>query len=95
MERVEQMISILQAKISQLVEENRQLKHRVLELTKQSSDCQNLLEEKEEALRKLESKSQLITAARQIEDKTDSDKVKVKIDELVREIDRCINLLNR
>jgi hypothetical protein len=95
MERVEQIISTLQIKIKQLVDENQQLKHRVLELTKQSSDYRSLSEQKEEALKKLESKSQVITAARNIEGKTDTDKVKVRIDELVREIDRCINLLNR
>jgi DNA repair ATPase RecN len=95
MDRVEQIIITLQTKIKQLVEENQQLKHHVLELTKQSSEYRKLSEDREESLKKLESKSQAVTAARQIEGKTDSDKVKVRIDELVREIDRCINLLNR
>jgi len=95
MERVEQIFGILEIKVKQLVEENQQLKHRVLELTKQSSGYHSLLEQREEELRKLESRSQLVSAARQLEDTTDSEKVKGKIDELVREIDRCINLLNR
>lgn len=81
--------------MKQLVEENRQMKQRVLELTEQSSGYLKRLDQQEEEIRRLESKSRAVTAARQIEGSMDSDKVKVKIDELVREIDRCINLLSR
>jgi len=95
MNKVEQIITELHSKISQLVEENRQLKHHVLELTEQSSEYRKLSEEREQKLKMQQSRSEVMTAARLIENKADSDKVKVRIDELVREIDRCINLLNR
>jgi DNA repair ATPase RecN len=95
MEKVEQIINTLSEKIKRLVEENKTLKQRVSELTSESSTYRSLSEEREKALMNLESKSQVLTAARHLEHKSDPDRVKGKIDELVREIDKCINLLNR
>ena len=95
MGKVDQIIEELQVKIKQMVEENKKLKTQVTELNDESSYYRSLAEEKEEAVRSLESKSQLTAAARNVEQKSDSEKAKVKIDALVREIDRCINLLSR
>jgi len=95
MEKVEKIINTLSEKIKLLVEENKMLKQRVSELTSESSTYRNLSEERERALVSLESKSQVLTAARQLEHKSDPDRVKGKIDGLVREIDKCINLLSR
>ena len=95
MNKIEQIVIELQSKISQLVEENRQLKHHVLELTEQSSEYRKLSEERGQQLKMQQSGSEALTAARLRDNKADSDKMKGRIDELVREIDRCINLLNR
>lgn len=95
MEKVEQLYTSLQEKIKQLVEENKMLKLRVSELTDEASIYRNLSTEREKALQSLESRTQVLSAARHIEQRSDPDHVKVKIDELVREIDKCINLLNR
>jgi len=95
MEKVEQLIGTLQKNINRLVEENNMLKQRVSALDQESSGYRILLEEREKALENLESTAQAVTAARNIQKKTDPEKVKGKIDELVREIDRCIHLLNR
>ena len=92
---MEQLIGTLQENIKSLVEENKTLKQRVSALIQESSNYRDLLGEREKALNDLESETQAAAAARNIEQKTDPEKVKVRIDELVREIDRCIHLLNR
>lgn len=95
MEKVDQIIGALHEKIKGLVEENKTLKQRVSELDQESSSYRNLSEEREKILVDLQSRSQVESTARQIEQKSDSEKVKVKIDELVREIENCIHLLSR
>ena len=95
MEKVEQIIDALRIKIEQLVEENRTLKHEVSELIEKAARFKALSEENQKALASLESQSQATTAAMQLTKKADSGQARERIDELVREIDRCINLLNR
>ena len=95
MEKVEQIIDTLRIKIEQLVEENGKLKKHVYELIEESTSYKTLSEEKTKALTDLESQSQVTLAAKHLRDKAGSEQAKVRIDELVREIDKCINLLSR
>jgi cell division septum initiation protein DivIVA len=95
MEKVEQIIDALYIKIEQLVEENTELKKRVSELVSESAYYKGLLEERKKAYSALESQAQARTVAGQLVKSSSAGQVKGKIDELVREIDRCINLLSR
>jgi hypothetical protein len=95
MEKVEQMIGAIQEKIEQLVEENQKLKKRVLELIEESSYYKGLSKDKEKALENLEARSEAMTMAKHMVQDSDSEQARGKIDELVREIDRCIDLLSR
>ena len=95
MAEVERILKNIHEKINLLVEENKNLRQRVSELVQESSHYRDLSEEKEKTVHDLKSQTQVITAARNLEQKADPEQVRVKIDELVREIDRCINLLSR
>jgi DNA repair exonuclease SbcCD ATPase subunit len=95
MEKVEQIIDTLRTRIEQLVEDNRKLKKHVSELMDESTRFKALSEDREKALEDLSSRSQAITAARHLRENAGSEQARNRIDELVREIDKCINLLNR
>ena len=95
MDKVEQIIDTLYIKVEQLVEENTELKQRVSELVSESAYYRGLLEEKKKAFSNLESKAQARSVAENLVSSSDARQVKGKIDELVREIDKCINSLSR
>lgn len=95
MEKVEKIIDTLRIKIEQLVEENRKLKKEVSGLVDQTGHYKALSEETQKTLTELESRSQATMAAEHLRDGAGPEKARERIDELVREIDRCINLLSR
>lgn len=95
MEKVKQILGTLHEKTEQLVNENRKLKQQLSELHQELAHYRGLSEEREKSLIDLQAQSNVIYAGKQVAQKSDSEIVRSRIEELVREIDRCINLLNR
>jgi hypothetical protein len=95
MDKVSLIVSGLEFKIkkivdlqSQTIKENQKLKQEVLEL-------KNIVENQKVVIKELEEKIKILKVAKTLERGKDTYQTKVKINELVREIDKCIALLNK
>lgn len=73
-------LDVIENKKGQLLEENRQLLHEIEEL--------------KHKVKQLEYSNQIIKIAKALEGNKGSTNAKLLINELLREIDRCIGLLN-
>lgn len=85
----------LEEKIRQLVEDHQNIKTEKDLLYKQSVTYQQTIEEQKREIENLKKQVQALQIAKSVESRQDTAKVKDKIQDLVREIDRCIELLNK
>lgn len=92
---IEDKITLLGTRIDTLVNRNDQLKKKVLEQQETIQSLNDSLHNNEQSFRELKEKYKLLKLAKSINrtDEKTSD-VKLKINELVKEIDRCIGMLN-
>jgi hypothetical protein len=95
MNLVEGYLRNLEEKIRQLVEEHHKTKTEKDLLIRQSVIQQKTIEEQIEEIENLKKQVQALKIAKSVESIQDTGKVKDKIQDLVREIDRCIELLNK
>ena len=95
METLDQRLAQIRVKVQKLLEENRQLKD---DNEKLAEDCERLektVELQKNTLSELTERNKMIKLAKNLSlSGSDSFDVKIKINEMVREIDRCIDLLN-
>jgi len=75
------------AQLKKLKEENETL---IIELNKQKQSN----EEQKQVIKGFEEKIRILKIARMTEGKEDNSDIRARINELVREIDKCIGLLN-
>ena len=85
----------LEKKTRLIVEERRRLKEDNDKLKKVNLEFNKVIENQEIEIKQLKEKLQVIKIARSVENLGDSVIVKERITELVREIDKCIGLLNK
>jgi nucleotide-binding universal stress UspA family protein len=85
----------LEEKIRQLVEDHHKTKTEKDLLIRQSVIQLKTIEEQKEEVESLKKQVQALKIAKSVESIQDTGKVKEKIQDLVREIDRCIELLNK
>jgi hypothetical protein len=95
MDLVEGHLRNLEEKIRQLVEDHHKTKIEKDLLIRQSVIQQKTIEEQKEEIESLKKQVQALKIAKSVESTQDTGKVKDKIQDLVREIDRCIELLNK
>lgn len=88
-------IHLLEDKLKTLLSNYEFLKEENQVLLKSNSDLQVLLEEKEKQLNTQQNEYNLLKVAKTIEGSNESTReTKLKINALVREVDKCIKLLN-
>lgn len=80
-------VKTLGGQVAELKRENNQLKAQLAEALQQ-------MHQKEGQISDLEEKRKLITLAKSLPDGESRKDVKLKINDMVREIDKCISLLN-
>jgi hypothetical protein len=85
----------LEKKIRQLAEDYHNLKADKQLITEQSVAQQRIIEEQKTEIENLKKQVQALQIAKSVETNQETAKVKMKIQDLVREIDRCIELLNK
>jgi hypothetical protein len=95
MDLVEGHLQKLEEKIKQLTENHYKIKTENNLLIRQSVIDQRKLEEKNLELENLKKQVQALKIAKSVGLNQDTGKAKDKIQDLVREIDRCIELLNK
>jgi uncharacterized coiled-coil DUF342 family protein len=84
---IEYKVRKLIARNQSLQDENERLKKEIQELKKETSELAELITKTEERVN-------VIKLAKTLETKEGNVEAKLKINELVREIDKCIGLLN-
>lgn len=90
------LVRDLNEKISTLIQLYEDAKNELVVLKGEVVDLKNALDEKERLLNDLETKTNNIKFAKTIiASSSDKDEAKKKIKFIVREIDKCIALLNR
>jgi hypothetical protein len=95
MDLVEEYLQKLEEKIIQLTEDHQKIKVDKDLLIKQSVIQQRTIEEQKIETENLKKQVQALKIAKSVESNQETGKVKDKIQDLVREIDRCIELLNK
>lgn len=95
MERVNEYFRAVEHKMKQLVEDHQKTKTERDQLINQTVILKKKTEEQKEEIEKLTSQVRALQIARTVGSSEDTARVKGRIQDLVREIDRCIELLNK
>lgn len=95
MENLQNRLTVIRLKVERLLAENAQLKDENRNLNERIAELERTVELQKNALTELTEQNKMIKLAKNLS-LTGSDHfdMKIKINELVREIDRCIDLLN-
>ena len=91
----ETKLSGIEYKVRKLVEQNRQLKIRVMELTEQNEELTEKNKEQKQQIDKLIEETQIIKLRNTLVEKGDSAEIKLKINQLIRNIDKSLSLLSK
>jgi predicted nuclease with TOPRIM domain len=87
-EGIRQKIQSVKTRLQEQMEENDQLR-------KQFEDLQTELQQKKSLIDELEQKNQKLSLVKGIVAEGDNQDARIQINRIVREIDKCIALLNR
>lgn len=91
-----EIIKRIQHNVNQLVNERDALRESLKDYNSQIEILNSRLFQKEEEIQQLNEKLKIVKMAKSLDGTSDKNtEVKLKINELVREIDRCIGLLNK
>jgi regulator of replication initiation timing len=95
MDNLAQRLLEIRRKVEVVLSENRALKEENLQLAERLQEAEKRVELQKNTLSELTEQNKLIKLAKNFPATgTDNFEMKIKINELVREIDRCIDLLN-
>jgi predicted nucleic acid-binding Zn-ribbon protein len=87
---------VLNRKLDELIDRYNSLKQEVADLRKGNEDLKGLLQERQERIKELEIKYERVKlSGALLGEGENAHEAKRKITELVREIDKCVALLNR
>lgn len=90
-----ELISSLEKKVKELVKRYADLKRRNTALETELDELRKTVESQKEVVKNLEDKNKIIKLAKSLADSNpDTAAMKYKINELVREIDKCIAQMN-
>ncbi|RLD37807.1 MAG: hypothetical protein DRI74_05735 [Bacteroidetes bacterium] len=95
MEDASILISGIEYKIKVLVENNNALFEENAKLKQQNLELNTLVQMQKSELKSLDDKLAILKVSKTFGSDTDRQSAKIKINELVREIDECLNLLNK
>ena len=90
-----EVISSLEKKVKELVKRYAELKRRNTAMETELAELRKTVDSQKEAIKNLEDKNKIIKLAKSLADSNpDTAAMKYKINELVREIDKCIAQMN-
>jgi len=93
---VKTIINSIEVKVGKLIEKLNQLQLEKIELQKNNDDLNAKLQQQESKIVALHDKVKLMNISKSVDtDKNDLKATRLKINEYVREIDKCIALLNK
>jgi regulator of replication initiation timing len=95
MEAMEQRLAAIRVKVERLLEENRAMKTDYESMQGRVAEFEKTIELQKNTIAELTERNKMIKLAKNLSlSGSDSFDIKIKINEMVREIDRCIDLLN-
>jgi len=95
MENVAKMITSVESKVKRLIEQQKALKEILLKYQIEIKELKTINDQHQITINELKDKIKLLKIAKSAETKEGAVDAKLKINEMVREIDKCIGLLNR
>jgi hypothetical protein len=94
MKDVATLVSGIDYKLRKLIEHHRLLRSENSDIHKEIQELRLVNNEQKEKIKQLEEKIKILKLAKTLENKEGNVEAKLKINELVREIDKCIGLIN-
>ena len=91
----ETTLSGIEYKVRQLIEENNRLKDKVLELTEANEELNEYIKNKDNKIKELIEETQILKLRNTLVQKGDSAEIKLKINQLIRNIDKSLMLLTK
>lgn len=89
------LVDSLQSKVEKLIIQHKRSNEDILQLKEENSYLQSKLTESKEQMKQLSEQNKLLRLAKSLSGKENkSTEIKLKINELVREIDKCIAKVN-
>ena len=95
MENAAKMISSVEIKVKRLIEQQKEAKEKLKLYQNEVQEQKTINEQQQKTINELKNKIKLLKIAKTTESKEGAVDAKLKINEMVREIDKCIGLLNR
>jgi len=89
------LISGIEYKLRKLIAKNVNLKIENKLLSEKNNEFLKTIENQNKIIKELEEKNKVLKIVKSIEKSTNSFDQKIKINEMLREIDKCIGLLNK
>ena len=94
MKDVATLVSGIEYKLRKLIDQHQLARSENKQLTSKIQELTEVINEQKKTISQLEEKSKILKLAKTLEIKEGNVEAKLKINELVREIDKCIGLLN-
>ncbi len=91
----ETTLSGIEYKVRQLVDENRQLKEERIKLNDQRDELKEKVRSQETEINELKEKIKVLKLRNTLEEKGNAVDVKLRINQMIQSIDKCLSLLNR
>lgn len=95
MEQAKDLVSRINEQVLELLGQHRILKSKSTDLQTHNAELLKLIENQKKELDQFKEQIVKLKITRSITDKKGSTEVKTKIEELLREIDKCVGLLNQ
>ena len=95
MENIVKMITSVEFKVKRLLEQHNEIKGNIQQYQNEIQELKSINEQHQKTINELKDKIKLLKIAKSTEKKEGTVDAKLKINEMVREIDKCIGLLNR
>ena len=95
MKDADSLISGIEAKLNKFIHLHQKTESEKNELEKKNTEFQEIVEIQKETIKQLEEEQKKLKISKSLETSKGSLDARLKINELVREIDKCIGLLNK
>ncbi len=95
MDKAGNAADMIYERIRKLIDLQNQLKEYNSELLKKQEDLKQIIEKQKNEIEQLKDKNRNLKIAKSVKQSEENSDAKKRIDELMREIDRCIGLLNK
>ena len=90
----ETTLSGIEYKVRQLIEQNNRLKADIAQLATEKEELNEKIKNQEDKINELKQETEILKIRNTLVDKGDSAEIKLKINQMIRNIDKSLSLLN-